>query len=157
MDIKLMHISNKGIKLAEQFEGIRYTPYDDGCGNMTIGIGHLIKEGEVFDHKLTDAEVYDLYRKDVLGVGEARVKAAVHVDVPQNIFDVLVDMAFNLQYLAFMNSSVVRLVNEKKFDEAAERLFRYNKAFSEKKKQYIVMPGLTKRCKARYDLWKSID
>jgi lysozyme len=156
MKLQDMHISDKGIKLGEDAEGIRYTPYDDGCGNMTIGIGHLIKAGESFPNKLTKQEAYEIYKKDLLSA-EFRVKKAVLVDVTQSQFDVLVDMAFNMKYFSFMNSSVVRFVNEGKSDQAAERLLRYNKAFSEKKKTYIEMPGLVKRCKARYDLWKSID
>ena len=156
MKLQDMHISNKGIKLGELMEGKRYLPYDDGYGNMTIGIGHLIKPDEVFDHKLSDEEVYAIYRNDVR-IAEARVKKAIMVDVSQNIFDVLVDMAFNLKYFSFMNSSVVRLTNWGKIDEAGERLQFYNKALNEKTGKMEVSRGLTKRCKARYELWKSLD
>jgi GH24 family phage-related lysozyme (muramidase) len=150
-----MHISDRGIKIGEEMEGKRYVPYDDGCGNMTVGIGHLIQPSDNFTYPLTDEQVYEIYRKDI-GYAEAKVKKNVTVEVTQNQFDVLTDMAFNMKYFSFMNSSVVRLLNEGKPDEAAERLFRYNKAFSEKQQKYIVMGGLTKRCKLRYDLWKSV-
>jgi len=156
MKLQDMHISDRGIKLGENAEGKRYLPYDDGYGNMTIGIGHLIKEGEVFDHKLSDEEVYELYRKDV-GIAEARVKKAVLVEISQNIFDVLVDMAFNMKYFSFMNSSVVRFINEGKLNQARERLPLYCKAKNINSGEMEVAPGLVKRCKARYDLWKSVD
>lgn len=158
MKVQDMHISEKGIKLGEEAEGKRYEAYDDGYGNMTIGIGHLIKPGEVFPKRLTDEQIYDIYRKDVR-FAEERVKKAINanVELTQNQFDVLVDMAFNLKYFSFMNSSVVRLINEGKFDDAAERLHRYNKAFNIKKKVWEVAPGLVKRCAARYRLFKGLE
>ena len=39
-------IKQSTIYLIKQFEGLRHTAYDDGYGNMTIGVGHLIKPSE---------------------------------------------------------------------------------------------------------------
>ena len=46
-------IKQSTIYLIKQFEGLRNTAYDDGHGNMTIGIGHAIKPDEVKDRKST--------------------------------------------------------------------------------------------------------
>jgi GH24 family phage-related lysozyme (muramidase) len=45
-------------------EGVRYEPYRDVYGFLTIGIGHKIKSGESFG-RLTEQEVYDLFANDI--------------------------------------------------------------------------------------------
>jgi lysozyme len=147
-----MHIGLKGIELGELAEGKRNVPYDDGCGNMTIGIGHLIRKNESFPKPLTDQEIYDIYRTDCIDA-ENKVKDVVNVEINQNQFDVLVDMAFNMRTFSFINSSVVRLINQNEFDLAAKRLLLYTKAFDKEKQEYVELKGLVKRCKARYKLF----
>lgn len=48
----------------EKNEGVRYEPYKDVYGYLTIGIGHRIKSGESFG-KLSEQEVQDLFAKDM--------------------------------------------------------------------------------------------
>jgi GH24 family phage-related lysozyme (muramidase) len=45
-------------------EGVRYEPYRDVYGYLTIGIGHKIKPNENFG-RLSKKEVYDLFAKDI--------------------------------------------------------------------------------------------
>ena len=40
-------IKHSTFKLIKRFEGVSKTPYDDGFGNYTIGVGHHIKQDEV--------------------------------------------------------------------------------------------------------------
>ena len=37
-------IKHSTFKLIKRFEGVSKTPYDDGFGNYTIGVGHHIKQ-----------------------------------------------------------------------------------------------------------------
>ncbi len=44
-------------------EGLRLSVYNDSLGNATIGFGHLVKQGEVFD-EITPYDALELLRKD---------------------------------------------------------------------------------------------
>ena len=68
-------------------------PYDDPAGYPTIGVGHLIQDGEEFPEQITQEQALELLAADL-----ARFEAAVNgygLDLTQNQFDVLVDFSFN--------------------------------------------------------------
>lgn len=88
-----MIFSDNGCKLLEEFEGKCNAVYKDSAGHKTIGIGHLIKEGERFT-TLTDVECYELLRKDV-AIAVDDVNRMVKVELTQNQFDALVCLVFN--------------------------------------------------------------
>lgn len=92
--INARKISNSGRQFISNWEGVRYVPYNDGYGKMTIGIGHLIKPGESFD-SLTSKEVSDLFTKDI-AIFEKAVNDSIKVPLSQNQFDALVSFAFNV-------------------------------------------------------------
>ena len=48
----------------KNYEVFSSTPYNDGYGNLTIGYGHTIKEGEFFT-TISDAEALELFDKDI--------------------------------------------------------------------------------------------
>lgn len=54
---------NTEIKQLIMDEGIRYKPYKDKLGKLTIGVGHLVLSHEKFG-ELTPSEVLNLLRKD---------------------------------------------------------------------------------------------
>lgn len=112
MSIANMTTSQKGIDFIIAHEGVRYKMYRDVAGLPTIGIGHLIKNGEdwLMTATLTDAQVKDLLRQDLNGT-EIGVKSNVHVNLNQNQFDALVSLLFNIGSGNFSNSSVKRSIN----------------------------------------------
>ena len=88
-----MKTSPQGLQFIMDQEGVVLHLYPDVAGNMTVGVGHLVKEGEDFSGKITRDQAMDLLAADV-----ARFEAAVDaysLDLTQNQFDVLVDFAFN--------------------------------------------------------------
>jgi GH24 family phage-related lysozyme (muramidase) len=141
-----MNISAKGLALIKESEGFRADEYLDVAGKPTIGYGHLIKKGEDFSKGVTEEQATGLLQKDVAWAEEA---VAAHVLVPlnQNQFDALVDFTFNLGAGRLKESTLLKLVNEGKMEQAAEQFARWVRAGGK------VQPGLVTRRQKERDLW----
>lgn len=137
-----MRISQHGLEFIEKWEGKEYDKYLDSVGLWTVGIGHLIKQGEVFSYTLTDEECYDLLRKDLIPV-ETALHKWVKVPTNQNQYDALCSLVFNIGTGAFLKSSVLRFLNQGWDEDAADAFLLWNKATVKGKKTALV--GLTNR------------
>lgn len=131
-----MNTSQSGIEAIKDYEGVRLKAYDDGVGVWTIGVGHTagVKRGDV----ITMDQVDEFLRAD-LEDAERAVNARVIVPLSQGQFDALVSFVFNLGAGAFIASTLLRKLNARDYDGAADELLRWNKAGGR------VMAGLTKR------------
>lgn len=90
-----MNVNKEGRDLIVEFEGFRNNAYDDGFGNLTIGIGHCGRD--VYKGMyLTDEEVYDLFEKDIARFEDNVNRYVEHYDLNQNEFNALVSFAFNI-------------------------------------------------------------
>lgn len=103
-------MSPEGIALLRRLEGVRREVYLDEGGLPTIGVGHLIVDGEAFDPPITDDQVDELLRAD-LARFETAVAGAVKVSLTQAQFDALVSFAFNVGVGAFARSTLLRKLN----------------------------------------------
>ncbi|EIZ8956843.1 lysozyme [Cronobacter sakazakii] len=130
-----------GVELIKSFEGLRLDKYQDAIGKWTIGYGHLILPNENFPRSLTLQEAEDLLRAD-LGMTERGIRQIVKVDLNQNQFDALVSFAFNVGLGNLQSSTLLRLLNQGSYREAAEQFLRWNKAGGN------VLAGLTRRREA---------
>ena len=90
-------------------EGVRKTAYKDTLNNWTIGVGHLIKlpdEEYLLDKELTDLEIDQIFVNDLnQAIDDAR-KFIDADSIPDEAFEVVVNMAFNLglpKLMAFQN------------------------------------------------------
>jgi lysozyme len=101
---------------------------------------------------ITKEQAEELLRKDV-ETFEKELNAVVKVPLTQNQFDALISFVYNIGISKFKNSKVLKLINDKRFDEAAEELLKWNKAINQFK-QYVVVPGLVRRRKDEYLLFK---
>lgn len=147
-----MDISLNGMKFIASFEKVVLHTYDDGFGYPTIGIGHLLVPGDGFDHnsRITEAQAYELFRKD-LQKYISTVNTAVKVKLSQNQFDALVSLCFNIGREAFRNSSCVRALNQERYLDAAERLTHWNRAKGK------VVRGLVRRREAEKAMFLRSD
>ncbi|CAI8944636.1 MULTISPECIES: lysozyme [Kosakonia] len=127
-----------GLTLIKSFEGLSLEKYRDAVGKWTIGYGHLILPNENFPQALSKVEAEDLLRAD-LGMTERGVHKYVTVDLNQNQFDALVAFAFNVGLGNLQNSTLLRLLNQGQYQEAADQLPRWNKAGGK------ILAGLTRR------------
>lgn len=141
-----MKMSATGLQLIKDSEGFVGHVYLDAVGKPTVGYGHLIKAGEDFSDGLTEEQATELLQNDVEWAENA-VTAAVTVQLNQNQFDALVDFTFNLGAGALQGSSLLKLVNQGDFDDAADEFPKWVHAGGK------VLPGLVTRRQAERDLW----
>lgn len=141
-------INQSGLKLIEEFEGLRLKAYVDSVGVLTIGYGSTrnVKRGMV----ITRAEAEERLRDD-LSVAEKGVETALTEDVTDNQFAACVSLAFNIGVSAFKKSSIVKFINSGDILLAADRFLLYNKGGGK------VIAGLTRRRKAERALFLTDD
>lgn len=141
-------INQLGLSLVKFFEGCYLTAYRDPVGIWTIGYGHTglkhkdgtVKEGRI----ITYTEAENLLRYD-MGVFEDEVTRYVQVPINENQFSALVSFDFNTGGLG--SSTLLKLLNQGKYQDAAEQFLRWDKAGGK------TLAGLTKRRKAERQLF----
>ncbi|MEQ1105211.1 MULTISPECIES: lysozyme [Acinetobacter] len=144
-----MKISNNGLNLIKQFEGLRLNAYDDGVGVWTIGYGTIkypngvrVKRGD----KITQAQA-DQYIANDVATFERAVNMLVNVPLNQNQFDALVSFTYNLGATNLSASTLLKKLNSKDYKGAAAEFPKWNKAGGK------VMTGLVRRRKAEMELF----
>ena len=111
-----MNPSEACIQLVKQSEGCRLTAYRDVASVLTIGYGSTggIHEGQTITQEQADALLID----DLDAAADA-VRSMVAVSLTQGQFDALCDFVFNLGAGRLRDSTLLRLLNQGKYGEAA--------------------------------------
>lgn len=115
-----MTTSIKGRDLIESVEGIRLKAYLDGNGIPTIGFGSTgnVKMGDVITAEQADARLAaDLHQ------AEWAVNTFVKVPLNQNQFDALSSFVYNIGSGNFSKSTMLKLLNDGKYEDAAKQFF----------------------------------
>ena len=136
VEIANMSASKNLVDMIKEFEGFRAYPYTCPGGSLTIGYGNAIKPGEYNSISKEQAEV--LLRKTI-SVFERGIKKAVKVPLTQNQYDALVSFAYNVGMGAFRRSTLLKKLNAKDYQGAADELLRFTKSNGK------VLRGLVKR------------
>lgn len=146
-----MRISDKGISLIKQFEGLKLTAYQDSVGVCTIGYGWTqpvdgkpIRPGMTIKEETAER----LLRTGLVGY-ESDVSKLVKVKLTQGQFDALVSFAYNLGARALSTSTLLKKLNAGDYAGGADEFPRGNKAGGN------VLPGLTRRREAERALFLS--
>ena len=145
-----MELSQEGLDRIKKLEGFSSSTYKDSAGKSTIGYGHLIKQKEVFTY-LTEEEASDLLLKDVQVAVDA-INDLVDRELTQNQFDALVLFVYNVGVAAFTSSTMLRLLQQGDFDNAANQFILWNKVHTPQGR-FIEVAGLTARRTAERDLF----
>ena len=119
-----MNVSETGKCFIKNKEGLRLETYKCSSNVLTIGYGHTGSDVHA-GMKITKEEAERLFRMD-LYVHENNVNKLVKVPLTQGQFDALVSLEYNIGYGNFRTSSILRLVNEKKYNEACKRFLFEN-------------------------------
>ena len=143
-DDSAMRTSEKGINLIKEFEGRRLVAYQDSVGVWTIGYGHTKTAHE---DKLIIKSTADKLLAEDLAEFEKYVDSLVTVDLNQNQFDALIAWTFNLGPGNLIESTMLKVLNEGKYDEVPYQMKRWNKAGGE------VLEGLVRRREAEAALF----
>ena len=145
-------ISEKGLSLVRQFEGLRTTAYKCSAGVWTIGYGHTqqVKAGKVITKTQADAFLQlDISKAD------AAIQRLVKVPINQNERDALASFIFNLGAGAFESSTLLKKINEGDKQSAANEFLKWDKFRNPVTKKLETLTGLTKRRVAEKSLFES--
>lgn len=150
-----MKTSEAGIDLIKGFESLELSAYPDpatGGDPWTIGYGHTSRAGppKVFRGlRFTKTEADHVLRQD-LAKYEAAIEKLVKVPLTQNQFDALSSFTFNCGPDALAKSTLLKRVNEKRFDAVPAEFMKWTKAAGKE------MKGLVRRRRAEAALWRGI-
>lgn len=114
------------VSFVSKEEGTEYKPYEDIVGVLTVCQGHTgpdIIRGKTY----TKEECDGLLRKDLTVHGEA-VLRCTKVPLNQNQYDAFTSFTYNVGTGAYCSSTLVKLLNQGKYQEACDQLLRWNRA-----------------------------
>lgn len=131
------------------YEGVRLTPYDDGAGNVTWGIGHKKQPGEQVPVSITQEQCNDLFQKD-LDHASALVEQYITAQLTDNQFGALVSLAFNCG-AAPLKNGLGQVLNRGDYAGCAQHFLLWDKETVNGDLQ--VSDGLAERRKAEMDLF----
>jgi lysozyme len=140
--------TDAGRELIKAFEGFSPTVYVCPAGYPTIGYGHVVQPGEDWSKGLTEDEGEALLARD-LPRYELAVCRLIDVPLSDPCFDSLVSFTFNLGEGALAASTLRRLVNAGRLEEAGPQFDRWVFAGARK------LPGLVRRRAAERVMWES--
>lgn len=135
-----MKISQRGINLVKEFEGLYLSAYRCPAGVWTIGYGHTgdVLPGQV----ITAAQAEDLLRSDMTASEKKVMKYDSTYHWNQNQFDALTSFAFNIGSIDQLTANGTRSLAV-----IADKILQYNKAAGR------VLAGLTRRRQAERTLF----
>ena len=134
-----MEYSRPALSLTERFEGVRLTAYQDQVGRWTIGYGHTFL---VFKGMSCTQEQAEQWLIVDVAAAVKFVNIHVQTEITQGEFDALVDFVFNLGCGSLEHSTLLQLVNERKFAAAANEFDKWDHAGGK------VVAGLLRRRQA---------
>lgn len=137
-----MKATDNCIQLIKRFEGLYLKAYVCPAGVLTIGYGHTrgVKPGEEINEMQAE-----LYLMEDVEACEIQLNYLT-LPINQHQFDALCSFIFNLGIGNFMQSTLLKKL--KAGDKtAADEILRWDKSGGK------VLPGLTARRKAEYDLF----
>jgi lysozyme len=141
-----MQLSERGLALIKEHEGLRLDAYLCPAKVWTIGYGSTgphVRAGM----RIAAPEAEVLLLEDVARFEEGVRRIAGRCT--QGQYDALVSFAFNLGLGALMSSTLLKRHKAGDFAQAADQFLRWNRAGGR------VLPGLTKRRAAERQLYLS--
>lgn len=109
-------------KMIRKHEGFRTKPYKDTLGNLTVGIGHLIKPGEEAK-ELSKQEVEDLFEKDLSKAqqGAQNIINKNKLDLSEAQTNALTDMVFQMGEKGVSKfKNTLKLLKQGKYEDASK-------------------------------------
>ena len=152
-----MKISENGINLIANFEGLQCKAYRCPAGVLTIGIGETGKFALTGKPITKDMCITQQQAKDSFRIAIKRYEDAVNelgVDLNQNQFDALVSFCYNLGTGIF-TGNLLNAIKAKNWSSVASQMLLYNKARVNGK--LTVLNGLDRRRKAEVGLFKKVS
>ncbi len=140
-----MNTSAEGIALIKKFEGCELKAYQCSAGVWTIGYGHTkdVEEGDTISKDQAEEMLVE-----ELHEYENYVNEYVNVALSQNQFDALVSWVYNLGPANLKASTMLKVLNDGKYEDVPYQMKRWNKAGGK------VLDGLVRRREAEALLYQ---
>lgn len=137
-------INKTGLELIKSFEGLRLKAYKNKGDVWTIGWGTTLNvhEGDV----ITQMQAESFLNRDILDF-EKKIRALLTVSVNQNQSAALISFAYNVGVGNLTKSTLLKLVNQGRFEDAAAQFDKWVNANGKP------LPGLIKRRQAEKQLF----
>jgi len=151
--MKITKLSQKGLDLIKQFEGLKLKPYLCPAGIPTLGFGNTYypdgTKVKLTDPAITQEKAEELL-KFLLVSYEKAVDSFCRDDISQGNFDALTSFAYNLGTGALQKSTLIKKVNLNPKDVTiADEFLKWNKSNG------TVLKGLTLRRQAEANIYFS--
>tara|TARA_Y100000114_G_scaffold118236_1_gene112719 strand:- start:713 stop:1156 length:444 start_codon:yes stop_codon:yes gene_type:complete len=140
-----LNTSAEGIALIKKFEGCELKAYQCSAGVWTIGYGHTkdVEEGDTISKDQAEEMLVE-----ELHEYENYVNEYVNVALSQNQFDALVSWVYNLGPANLKASTMLKVLNDGKYEDVPYQMKRWNKAGGK------VLDGLVRRREAEALLYQ---
>ncbi|WP_273760101.1 lysozyme [Bartonella sp. ML70XJBT.G] len=145
----MRRISQEGLELIKQWEGLRLEAYKDTACIWTIGYGHTSHAGKPLVHKgmrITKEQAEEILCED-LKQFEKSVDQSVTVTLTDSQFAALVSFCYNVGTKAFCQSTLLKKLNQGDYESVPVELQKWNKVGGKRLK------GLANRRAAESGLW----
>ena len=146
-----MKISNNGIELIKQFEGLSLKPYLDKVNIPTIGFGSTYYEDgtkvKLKDKPITEERATQLLEFIANKTFSENINKVVKVPLNQNQFDALVSFAYNIGNKNFNWSTLLKKLNQSDYEGASLEFGRWNQASGK------ILSGLVSRRQKEKELF----
>lgn len=134
--IAVLSVSTLGIASIQNYEGFRSTAYKDSGGVPTIGYGST--EGVTMASKIDEKGATRRLITELRGKYHQGINNCIKAPLNQSEYDAYISLAYNIGTGAFCRSTLVRLLNEGKYEEACKQILLFNKAKVPVKEKVIV-------------------
>jgi lysozyme len=133
-----------GLDLIKKAEGCKLKAYRCPVGVPTIGYGETrgVKMGMTITRQQAEEFLLDSYDEF-----EAGVRKLVSVDLTENQLGALTSFAYNLGLGNLKNSSLLRFLNQSRYNDAANQFLKWTRGGGK------VLPGLVTRRAAERELF----
>jgi lysozyme len=127
-----MKISENGLSLIKQLEGLSLKPYLDKVNIPTIGFGSTYYEDgtkvKLKDKPITEERATELLEFIANKTFSENINKVVKVPLNQNQFDALVSFAYNIGNKNFNWSTLLKKLNQSDYEGASLEFGRWNQA-----------------------------
>lgn len=147
-----MQVSQNGLKLIKEFEGLSLIPYLCPANKATIGYGSTyypdgtkvtMKDRPITEQKAT--EILEFIANKDFG---SNINKVIKVPLNQNQFDALVSFAYNIGNTNFNWSTLLKKLNKGDYDGASNEFGRWNQSNGK------ILKGLVLRRQKEKELFK---
>jgi lysozyme len=152
----MMKLTEQGIALIKNFEGLRLNAYRDVAGVWTIGYGStryhdgkVIKPGD----KLTGETQASALLLNTLNTYTTAVNKLVKVPINQTQFNALVSFTYNEGTGALERSTLLKKLNAFDYEGAANQFLLWDKITDPNTGKKVVCKTLTNRRKQERELF----